>query len=165
MKRTLLIVFLGFVLILGGLAACDKGEENPPTNTIPIDQLIQAGKPPVEIGNLVRSMNPVAPTFTVTVANVSDCPVSLLKGVVFFYDENGAYIPDSKNEMGYSDISPIEPGGKIELQMITQNEKAVSGKWIIQEVVYRKTTGGYNLAYKWTNKNFDNEVAAAEVKT
>ena len=167
MNKNLIVVLLGLALILGGPAACSKGEKTPPANTTPIDQLIQAGKSPVEVGTLRRSISPVAATFTVAVANVSDCPVSLLKGVVLFYDESGAYIPDSKHEMGYSDISPIGAGAKIELQTIAPNDKAVSGKWIIHEVIYEKETKFKEygkLPMKWTNKNYDAEVSAAEAK-
>jgi hypothetical protein len=167
MKRNIIFGVLIAALIVGGSATCNKGEKKAPANTTPIDQLIAGGKSPVVVGNLMRGISPVAPTFTVGVTNVSDCPISLLKGVVLFYDENGAYIPDSKHEMGYTDLSPIEPGTKIELQTMTQNDKAVSGKWIIQQVIYKKATKFKEygeLPFKWTNKNFDAEVAAAEVK-
>jgi hypothetical protein len=167
MKKSASIDLIGFVLLCAGLAACGKGEKKAPDNTTPIDQLIQAGKAPVEIGHLTRGISPVAPTFTVAVTNVSDCPVSLLNGVVLFYDEAGAYIPNSKREMGYTDVSPIAPGARIELQTMTQNEKAVAGQWIIQQVIYNKSTKFKEygeLPFKWTNKNFDAEVAAAEAK-
>jgi hypothetical protein len=167
MRKTASIALIGLVLLLGGLTACDKGGKKAPANTTPIDQLIQAGKPPVEIGHLTRGISPVAPTFTVAVTNVSDRPVSLLSGVVLFYDEAGAYIPDSKTEMGYSDVSPIAAGARIELQTMTRNEKAVAGKWIIKQVIYSKPApvkGLGELDFKWTNKDFDAEVAAAEAK-
>jgi hypothetical protein len=167
MKKSLPIVLLGLVLIGGGLAACSKAEKKPTAGTTPIDQLIQEGKSPVVVGNLFRGISPVAATFTVSVANVSDCPVSMLNGVILFFDQAGAYIPDSKHDMGYSDISPIAPGAKIELQTMTPNDKAVGGQWIIKEVVYEKETKFKEygkLPMKWTNKNFDAELAAAETK-
>jgi hypothetical protein len=167
MKKGVSIILLGLALIGGGLAACSKGEKKAPAGTTPIDQLIQDGKAPVVVGNLFRGISPVAPTFTVAVTNISDCPVTLLKGVILFYDEAGAYIPDSKHEMGYSDISPIEPGAKIELQTMTPNDKAVGGKWIIKEVIYMKETKFKEygkLPMKWTNKKYDAEWTAAEAK-
>jgi hypothetical protein len=167
MKKRVSIVLLSLVLIGGGLAACSKAEKKPPAGTTPIDQLIQEGKSPVVIGSLRRSISPVAATFSVSVANVSDCPVSMLKGVILFYNEGGAYIPDSKHDMGYADISPIAPGAKIELQTMTPNDKAAGGQWIIKEVVYEKETKFKEygkLPMKWTNKNFDAELAAAEAK-
>jgi hypothetical protein len=167
MRKTASGALIGLALVLAGLSACGQGEKKAPANTTPIDQLIQAGKAPVEIGGLTRGISPVAPTFTVSVTNVSDCPVSLLNGVVFFYNESGAYIPDSKREMGYTDVSPIAPGARIELQTMTQNERAVAGKWIVQQVIYKKTTKFKEygeLPFKWTNKNFDAEAAAAEIK-
>jgi hypothetical protein len=153
MKKTAAFALIAVLVLLVGAAACSKGEKTPPAGTTPIDQLIQAGRPPVEVGNLVRGISPVAPTFTVTVTNVCDRPVSLLSGVVLFYDEAGAYIPDSKQEMGYADLSPIAAGAKIQLQTMTQNEKAVSGKWIIKQVVYSKPApvkGLGDLDFKWT---------------
>ncbi len=167
MKKTLALALIAALVLLAGAAACSKGEKTPPAGTTPIDQLIQAGKPPVELGSLVRGMSPVAPTFTVTVTNVSDCPVEAVSGTVFFYDENGAYLADSKTEMGYSDITPIAPGAKIQLQTMTGNDKAVSGKWIIQQVIYKKAApvkGLGELAFKWTNKDFEAQAAAAEAK-
>jgi hypothetical protein len=69
--------------------------------------------------------------------------------------------------MGYGELSPIKPGEKIQLSTMTQNEKAVSGKWIIKEVVYEKPSPLKNMGsimMKWTNPSFDAEVAAAEAK-
>jgi len=167
MRKMVSPALIAVVLLLAGMAACGKGEKKALAGTTPIDQLIQEGKAPVVVGDLSRGISPVAPTFTVAVTNVSDCPVSLLKGVILFYDEAGAAIPDSKRDMGYSDISPIEPGAKIELQTMTPNDKAVGGKWIIKEVIYEKETKFKEygkLPMKWTNKNFDAELAAAEAK-
>jgi|GEM_PF-1289698 len=169
MKHHRGLVVMGVVLILGSLAACKKdGKEAPPAGTTPIDQLVQAGKSPVEVGNLSRGMSPIAPTFSITVRNVSDAPVKLVNGTVVFFDENGKCLPDTIAESGYTDLSPIAPGDKVELQIMTGNDKAVSGKWIIKEVVYEKPNPldkKYgNLPYKWTNPNFEAELAAEKNK-
>ena len=136
--------------------------------TTPIADLIKAGKPPVVVSNLFRGISPIAPTFTVSVTNVSDSPVSMVNGVVLFFGENEAFLADSKKDMGYGELSPIKPGEKIELSTMTDNEKAISGKWIIKEVVYEKPSPlGKNMGsimMKWTNPGFEAEVAAAEVK-
>lgn len=135
---------IGIVLILGSVAACTSGSEEaatadaPKTATIAVAQLIEAGKPPVEIGNLIRGISPVMPTFSVSVANVSDAPVKLIKGTVVFFDEDGKCLPDTIAESGYTDLSPIAPGATITLQMMVQNEKASSGKWILKEVIYEQ---------------------------
>ena len=60
------------------------------------------------------------------------------------------------------------PGGKIELSIIASDDKAVSGNWIIKEVVYEKPnpvdkTYG-SLPYKWTNPNFEAELEAEKTK-
>jgi hypothetical protein len=168
MERKGLCFLLGVVLILGGIAACKKGEEKPPANTTPIDTLIQAGKSPVTVGALVKGISPVAPTFSVTVVNVSSAPVKLINGSVIFFDENGKALADSIQESGYTDLEPIPAGGKVELSMIASDEKAVSGKWIIKEVIYEKPNPVDklygNLSYKWTNPNFDAELMAEKNK-
>jgi hypothetical protein len=168
MKRKSLCLLLGVALVLGGLAACKKGPEKPPAGTTPIDDLVKAGKSPITVGNLVRGISPVAPTFSVTVANVSDAPVKLINGSVVFFDENGKALADSIQESGYTDLEPIPAGGKIQLSMIAADEKAVSGKWIVKEVVYEKPNPvdkRYgNLSYKWTNPNFEAELSAEKNK-
>ncbi len=170
MKNKTLIGLLFAALVLAGLfVACGKGGDGgaKASSTTPIADLIKAGKPPVVVGNLFRGISPVAPTFTVSVTNVSDCPVSMLNGVVLFFGENQAFLADSKKDMGYGELSPIKPGEKIELSTMTQDEKAISGKWIIKEVVYEKPSPLKNMGsimMKWTNPNFDAEVAAAEGK-
>lgn len=171
MNNKTLIGLMSTVLILAGLfVACGKGGDGGAKaagTTTPITDLIKAGKPPVVVSGLFRGMSPVAPTFTVSVTNVSDCPVSIIQGTVLFFDESGAVLPDSKKDMGYGELSPIKPGEKIELSTMTPNEKAISGKWIIQEVVYEKPSPIKNMGsimMKWINPNFDAEVAAAEAK-
>lgn len=169
MNRKRLSAVLGVVLILGSLAACKKeGQEAPPAGTTSVDELVQAGKSPVEVGHLRRGLSPVAPVFSVTITNVSDAPVKLINGTVVFFDENGKCLPDTVAESGYSDLSPIAPGGKVELQIVIPNEKAVSGKWVIKEVVYEKPNPldkAYgNLPFKWTNPNFEAELAAEKNK-
>jgi hypothetical protein len=170
MKSKMLISLVLAALVLAGLfAACGKGGDGGPkaAATTPIDDLIKAGKPPVIVGNLFRGISPIAPTFTVSVTNVSGSPVSIIQGVVLFFGENGAFLPDSKKDMGYGELSPIKPGEKIELSTMTQDQKATSGRWIIKEVVYEKPSPLKNMGsimMKWTNPNFDAEVAAAETK-
>jgi hypothetical protein len=170
MKNKAVLGSLFVALIFACLfAACGKGGDGgaKAASTTPIADLIKAGKPPIVVSSLFRGISPVAPTFTISVTNMSDCPVSMIQGVVLFFDEAGAVLADSKKDMGYGELSPIKPGEKIELSTMTQNEKAVSGKWIIKEVVYEKPSPLKNMGsimMKWTNPNFDAEIAAAEVK-
>ena len=168
--RTLIGLLFAGLILAGMFAACGKGGDSgaKAAATTPIADLIKAGKPPVVVSNLFRGISPIAPTFTVSVTNVSDSPVSMVNGVVLFFGENEAFLADSKKDMGYGELSPIKPGEKIELSTMTDNEKAISGKWIIKEVVYEKPSPlGKNMGsimMKWTNPGFEAEVAAAEVK-
>jgi hypothetical protein len=157
------------VLALAGLfIACGGSKKEQAASTTPIAELIQAGKPPVVMGRLSRGISPIAPTFTISVTNVSDCPVEAVKGTIVFFDKDDKYLPDSQAETGYSELEAIKPGEKIELQTMTKDEKAVTGKWILKEVVYLKQNPlGKNfgeLPYKWTNPNFETELAAATGK-
>jgi len=164
MNKKTLCLLLGLVLFIGGIAACKKGAEKPPAGTTPVDQLIAAGKAPIVIGSLFKGMNPVLPTFNVQVVNVSDAPVKLINGTVVFFDENGKALPEAVKEVGYTDLSPIPPGEKIELSIVASDEKAVTGKWILKNVIYEKPNPvdpDYgNLPFKWTNPNFEAELAA-----
>jgi hypothetical protein len=168
MRKAFVPVALACLIFVLLFAACGKGGDGgAKAATTPIADLIKAGKPPVVVSGLFRGMSPVAPTFTVSVTNVSDCPVSIIQGAVLFFGENGAFLLDSRKDMGYGELSPIKPGEKIQLSTMTDNEKAVSGKWIIREVVYEKPSPIKNMGsimMKWTNPDFDSEVAAAEAK-
>ena len=171
-SKTLIGLVLAALVLTGLFSACGKGGDGgaKAAAITPIADLIKAGKPPVVVSNLFRGISPIAPTFTVSVTNVSDSPVSMLNGVVLFFGENEVFLAESKKEMGYGELSPIKPGEKIELSAMTDNEKAISGKWIIKMVVYEKPSPlGKNMgsiSIKWTNPNFDAEVAvaAAEAK-
>lgn len=156
------------IVTAAGLAACGKGENRPVAGTTPIDQLIQAGKPPVETGRMSRGISPVMPTFTMSVTNVSDVPVSLINGTVVFFDENGKALTDTIQDAGCTDRSPVEPGAKVELQIMTSNEKAVTGKYLLKEVIYEKTNPKFKeygaLSMKWKNPGYDAELAAEKGK-
>ena len=168
MNKKIFYLLLGAVFVIGGLTACNKGAKKPPAGTTPIDQLIQAGKAPVSVGSLVKGISPVAPTFSVQVVNISDAPVKLINGTIVFFDENGKTLPDAVQEAGYADLSPIPPGEKIELSIMASDDKAVTGKWIIKDVIYEKPNPVDklygNLPFKWTNPNFEAELAAEKSK-
>lgn len=166
MKRTLGILIVISAVV--GLAACNKESNGPVAGTTPIDQLIQAGKPPVETGALSRGISPVMPTFTMSVTNVSDMPVSLINGTVIFFDENGKPLPDTIQDAGYTDLSPIAPGAKIDLQIMTSNEKAVSGKYLLKDAIYEKTNPKFKeygaLSMKWRNPGYEEALKAEKAR-
>jgi hypothetical protein len=171
MKNESMRKIVGVVLLVATavvLTACGKSGDGSVAGTTPIDQLIQAGKPPVETGKMTRGISPVMPTFTMSVTNVSDVPVSLINGTVVFFDENGKALADTVQDAGYTDISPIAPGDQIELQIMTPNEKAITGKYILKEAVYEKTNPKFKeygaLSMKWKNPGYDADLAAEKAK-
>jgi hypothetical protein len=163
MNKKILIACAAVLVVLGPLAACKKGEEKPAG--IPIADLIAAGKAPVEAGAMVKGISPVAPTFTMTVTNLSSSPISAVGGTVLYFDADGKVLPDTIADAGYADISPIPPGGKIELQIMAPNEKAAAGKWILKDVLYEKPNPmgkEYGtIPFKWSNPGY---VAALEAE-
>jgi hypothetical protein len=154
-KPGILIVMIA----LAGLTGCNKESGGPVVGTTPIDQLIQAGKPPVETGPMSRGISPIAPTFTMSVTNVSDMPVSLINGTVIFFDENGKALADTIQDAGYTDISPIAPGAKIELQIMSSNDKAA---------IYEKTNPKFKeygaLSMKWKNPGYEAALKAEKAR-
>ncbi|MCX6561929.1 MAG: hypothetical protein NTZ26_15650 [Candidatus Aminicenantes bacterium] len=166
MKKKILIACVAATLVLGSLAACKKGEEKPAGT--PIADLIAAGKAPIEAGAMSKGISPVAPTFTMAVTNLSSSPISAIGGTVIFFDTEGKALPDTIADAGYADISPIPPGGKIELQIMTPNEKAVTGKWILKDVLYEKANPmgkEYGtLPFKWTNPGYAAALEAEKAK-
>lgn len=165
MLRKTAYVALALALVLAALPAC-KGEKKPVGT--PIEELISAGKPPVVAGNMVKGMSPIAPTFTMSLNNVSSSAISAVGGTVIFFDAEGKALLDTVNDAGYAEVSAIEPGATVELQIMTPNEKAVSGKWIIKDALYEKTNPmgkEYGtLSYKWSNPGYAAELEAEKAK-
>jgi hypothetical protein len=108
------------------------------------------------------------PTFTMSVANVSDMPVSLINGTVIFFDEQGKALADTIQDAGYTDLSPIAPGAKIELQIMSSNEKAVSGKYLLKDIIYEKTNPQFKeygaLPMKWKNPGYEAALKAEKAR-
>jgi hypothetical protein len=168
LKTGMVIIFA--VIFLGSVTAtCKKtGESESAKGTTPIEDLIKTGKGPIEVGSLFRGISPIAPTFTLTLKNISDRPVKTVSGTVLYFDENDKLLPEAKAELNYGELTEIKPGESIKLSTMTENEKAVKGKWIIHQVIYMKTNPldkNYgDLPYKWTNPNYEAELKAAEIK-
>ncbi len=155
MFRKAAVTALVLVLILAAGPAC-KGAKKPAGT--PIEELIAAGRPPVTAGNLVKGISPVAPTFTMSLTNVSSSPISAVGGTVIFFDGDGKPLPDSIKEASFADVTPIEPGGTVELQIMAADGKAATGKWIIKDALYEKPNPigkEYGtLSTKWTNPGY-----------
>jgi len=158
--------FAAVALLASGLASCEKADPGPVPGTTPIDELIQSGRSPVETGSMVRGISPIMPVFKMSVKNVSDVPISLINGTVLFFDGEGKVLADTVQEAGYTDLSPIEPGGSIELQIMTGDERAVTGQYILKEAIYEKTNPKFpeygGISMKWENAGHDAAVAAAK---
>jgi hypothetical protein len=158
-----------FALLLAALitagSAC-QGEKKPAGT--PIEDLIAAGQPPVTVGTLVKGLSPIAPTFTMSLTNVSSSPISAVGGTIIFFDADGKALPDTIKDAGYADVTPIEPGGTVELQIMSSSEKAVSGKWILKDALYEKPNPmgkEYGtLPYKWTNAGYAAALEAERAK-
>jgi hypothetical protein len=165
-RRSLLALLV--IPKLAGLAGCGKNDGEPAVATTPIEQLIKAGKAPVEVTSLSRGISPVAPTFTLKVTNVSDVPINALMGTVVYFDGDGKALAGATADSGYSDLSPIAPGRSIQLSIMTPEQKAAKGTWILKDVLYEKPNPlGKNmgtLSFRWKNPNYAAEMAAEKAR-
>jgi hypothetical protein len=166
MLRKTALVILALALVLAAGPACKKGGGKTPGT--PIEELIAAGKPPVVAGNMIKGMSPIAPTFTMSLSNVSSSDISAVGGTVIFFDADGKALLDTVADAGYAEVTGIPPGETIELQIMTPNEKAVSGKWILKDALYEKPNPmgkEYGtLPYKWSNPGHDDALEAEKAK-
>jgi hypothetical protein len=158
----LILVFL-FLALVG----CQRQGEEKTAGTVPIKVALAAGRSPVEIGSVVPLLvSPVAPTFKVTVKNVTDAPLDSIFWTAVVFDENGNSLPEGEVEGGYADpLNPILAGEASELSFMIQDEKARSVKLVLKEVIYKgpnpmgKKYG--DLPYKWTNPFYEAELKTA----
>jgi hypothetical protein len=158
-----------FVLVFMFLAlvACQRPGEEKPAGALPIKQVLAAGQSPVVVGSAVPMLvSPVAPTFKVTVKNVTDAPLDSILWTAVVFDENGNPLPEAEVEGGYADpLNPIAAGEASQLSFMIQDEKAASVKLVLKEVIYKapnplgKKFG--DLPYKWTNPFYEAELKTA----
>ena len=160
-----LVVFLLIsILCMIVISACDLGaaenEEAASVNqdnvitVTSVDQLIEEGKSLVEVTSISRA-NPLAPipTFGVKVTNISDVLIEVINGTVVYFDEEGNPIPELISETGTADS--LRSGETMELSMFLDHEEAVSGEWLIENIVYRKQlSGSGRMMLKWENPSF-----------
>lgn len=169
MRSTATIVILVSALLIAGAASsCGGKGGGSAAGTTPIADLIRAGKPPVVAGSMVRGLSPVGASFMMSLTNVCDCPISAVLGTAVFFDRDGRLLPESKSDLGYAELTTIKPGEKIELATTIRDGNAAAGKWIVKQVVYMKANPALKnlgeIPFKWTNANFDAELAAASAK-
>ena len=167
-KTGTFMVIAAVMFFAATLATCKKTGNGAVQGATPMAELLKAGKPPVALGSMMRGISPIAPTFNMTVTNVSDCPIKSLMGTVVYFDSDGKFIPGSPVDSGYAELTTIKPGEKIELSTMSNDENAATGKWILKEVIYMKMNPVDKLygelPYKWTNPNYEAELAAATNK-
>ena len=145
------------------VAGCGDGAKEGPKGT-PIAELIAAGKAPVEIGGLSRSMGPV-PSFRCRIRNLSDRAIDAVGWTALFRDREGKPM-GSPTDGGYADgLSPIEPGAEIQGMFGAPDDAATSAVLVLKQVIYRMPNplGAKfgTLAAKWTNPRHATEVEAA----
>jgi len=155
------------VFISLALVCCQRQGEEKPAGTLPVREALAAGRSPVEIGSVVpMPVSLAAPTFKVTVKNVTDAPLTSIVWTAVAFDENRNPLPEGEVEGGYADpLNPIAAGESRELSFMIQVEKTASVKLALKEVVYRlpnplgKKYG--DLPYKWTNPFYAAELQKA----
>lgn len=151
------------ILVGAFVAGCGDGAKDGPKGT-PIAELVAAGKAPVEIGGLSRSIGPV-PSFRCRIRNLSDRAIDAVGWTAVFRDGDLKSVGDPV-EGGYADsISPIGPGEEIAGMFGAPDDVATSARIVLRHVIYRTPNPmgeKYGtLASKWTNPRYAAELEAA----
>ena len=162
---------LAFVGTVGGalglaVAACGEGASRTPSGT-PIADLVAAGKAPVVVLGVHRSMGPV-PAFRCRVRNLSDRKVTAVSWTTVFRTADGKPL-GTPVEGGYADsISPIGPGDEIEGAFPAPDDAASEAVVVVRRVLYDAPNpmgeAFGSLTMKWDNPGHDADVAAAAGK-
>ncbi len=157
---------LALVFLLVTLSGC-KSPGGKPAGVVPIKEALAAGRSPVELGSVVPMLvSPAAPTFKVTVKNITDAPLDSIGWMAIAFDENGKPIPEGEVEGGYADpLDPIAAGEARQLSFMVQFENAASVKLVLKDVIYKapnplgKKFG--DLAFKWENPYYEADLQKA----
>ncbi len=165
MKDRQALVLVPAILILA-LAACRREAEAPPEGAQPVSVVLAAGRAPVDMGPAIPMLVSIgAPTFKVTVKNVTDAPLDAILWTMVPFDESGHLLVEGETDGGYADaLNPIAAGESSELNFMISVAEAARVKLVLKEVIYRapnplgKEYG--SLPMKWTNPFY-----AAELKT
>jgi hypothetical protein len=161
------ISIFAFVCLLIALVGCQRPAEEKPAGTMPVREALAVGRSPVQMGSVIPvPVSLAAPTFKVTVKNITDAPLDSVSWTAIPFDENRNPIPEGEVEGGYADpLNPIAAGETRELSFTIQAEKAASVKLVLKEVIYKSPNPmGKNYAdlpYKWTNPFYEAELRIA----
>jgi hypothetical protein len=158
---------LALVILLVTLFGCKNPGGGKPAGVVSIKEALAAGRAPVEIGSVVpMPVSSAAPTFKVTVKNVTDTPLDSILWTAVVFDEKGNILPEGEVEGGYTDpLNPILAGEACELSFMIEDEKAASVKLVLKEVIHKgpnplaKSNG--DLPHKWTNPFYAAEMRKA----
>lgn len=153
-----------------GLAACGSKTTGPPPGTTPMQDLIKAGKAPLEVVAFTPMLNPMMPQFKLVLKNVSDKDVKAVKWTALFLDKDGKLLPDGKQDGGYAELGGIAAGETLE-GVSSAVGSCASGRLVIQSVVYETLPPGaekneamshMRISMVWKNPTYEAEVAAAK---
>ncbi len=164
------LCFVGLLTILSlsfCITACDTGSKQP-AGVVSMDKLKAQGKCPVEIvkasaastvGNTATGTNP---TVTLSIKNVSDKKITLINWAVINADKNGKLCKSWKDESGFAEIGGLEPGETMEGKSFSSDPETSKVVVVIKDMAYETKQSGFDIALKWTNKNYDSEIQKAK---
>lgn len=130
-------------------------------------EMIKRKQAPVRVVSMDRTANPLGEAvierklFTIKLENLSDCPVTTLKGTFVFYASDGQPIPsdNAAAEVIFNEtLNPIPPESTHEVSLATRENNAFRGTLVIQQIVYKAR----GLFLKWDNPNYYEELKAAQ---
>ena len=159
------------ILVVAGMPftqSCGKAENVPPPGTTQIKQLIAEHRAPVEIVSFGVDSNLVVRRFRLTLKNVCDKPVKMVRWTQLFFDADGKLLADGKRDGGIAEVSAVAPGETYEGVMIV-NEKAAKGRLVVKSVTYESLPPGtednptmqmYKIDFVWKNPDHDATVRA-----
>lgn len=160
-KRMLLSVIAGSLLLC--ISGCSLFEKKP-EGVIPMEEIIEQDKSPVEIisasaimgvGNMAVGANP---TLTITLKNISDKPITIITWAIININSEGKLCAVPTEESGYADIYAIESGETVELEAFSSDPETSQVKIVIKDVTYTSEMSGYELNMLWENSHYSSDV-------
>lgn len=139
------------------------GQPAAPAEALPpIQELIQAGRAPVEVELKAPSGigGVMVGALRVIIRNLSDAPIKSVSWTLVALDADGRVLPDGVSESGYAEWEPIGPGERIEGSLLPGPSDAASHRLILRQVLYERTVSGYAMVMKWDNPGHDAELAS-----
>lgn len=106
------------------------------------------------------------PIFKCTMKNISTVNLMTVEATAVFADDCGRSLPETQEVAG-APVGEIEPGDEYEVTFSAKNNKAVSARLVLKEVIYVFVPEGNNMGMfkvpmTWKNKKFDDEMTEAK---